>query len=1128
VIFAGGVVERTAGETEVAASTLHFDLLGEPRWRTPAAHGRLAAHDAAFVALLAIEGPQARDVLFGRLSPGTNSKTAGVKMRQRIKRLRERTGHLIVDAGDSIRFLADVRCDLQSLAEIDADALLDAQDLLAGCEFGDNEFLEGWVLTQRERLRRERADVLAGHAAALQERGELAKALRMAERIVALAPPLEHGWRRLMRLHYLRGDRSAAIEAFERFETLMREETGARPSAETLQLLRDIEHAEHIAPSAPQVVPVSLVRPPLRVGREREWRAMARAWSAGRAFLMMGDAGIGKTRLLTDLQQASPGARMDRSRPGDAQTPYAVLARLVRCVLPMLRRPPDETTRAELARIAPELGIAPASPAQEAALWRAVENLLQAAAASGLTALLVDDLHFADTATLDALRWLSASPQLTCLHFGFASRPLASSPHARLLRDWLDDSHRPERIEVAPLTQADIEQLVGSIGLPAFAEPGVCARLFAHAGGHPLFTLETLKDAFLHGRSLVGEALPVPTTVQDLLERRLSELPEACASLLRVAAVAGAELTVERAARMLGRSPLQLAEAWTRLETANVLAGQRFAHDLVHESALRLVPSALRRVLHAALAALLAEDGSVNPARVGAHWQAAERWGEAARCWFAAGASARQAGRLVEEVDLLERSADCHHRAGDEAGEFDARAAVFYSVLLRHGPAKGLEALPALQLLAQTPAQRMQCLLIRAEAMIDLERGSEALGDTEAALQQARSNPEHLSDALCLHGMALVQSGRVQEAVFTEEQAAEVARSAGLKVQEQRAVSSLAYVLYTAGRLGESVKAHAESLRLADALGHQTEAAAAAAEIAATLAVVGDVPASREWARRARRRFVDMGFERDSPLGCINLMVLGNGAAYLGEFSEAFEALTEAVRMSSERARSNLQGQSLVGLALLSLTLGDSGKVRALVDRLPEDTIPGRRMQAELLLARAEEMDGHDGAPHFRRLDALMQRHPDLPLVQSAWIEWSYQGDPSLVVARLRPVRAEFEAQGLHGTARLLLLREIDRLGDIDAPDASAVAAQHARLLLPYVAEGMSAKTYVPEAWCILARAFERIGDSAQTAACLDLARNWILERALPKVPHDRRQAFLTHNPVNRRVLSASTERPRA
>ncbi len=1109
------------------ASVLQFDLLGEPRWRTRTGHGRLAAHDAALIALLVIDGPQARDVLYGRLSPGTLPKAAGVVMRQRIKRLRERLDHPVVDTGDSVRIVDGVRCDVQSLESLGVDPLIDAQDLLAGCEFGDNEFLDDWLRVQRERLRRERADALAGHAAVLQNQGELARALRVSERVVTLAPLMEHGWRRLMRLHYLRGDRTAAVEAFERFEALLRRETGARPSVETQQLLAEIERAEQVVPSASQIVPVSLIRPPLRVGRDREWKAMSRAWSAGRAFLMLGGAGIGKTRLLTDLLQAHAGARMERSRPGDAQTPYAVLARLLRCVLPMLNTPPDEPTRAQLARIVPELGDAPAAPAQQALLWNATERLLHAATTSGLTALLVDDLHFADTATLDALRWLSASSALSDLHFGFASRPLEASPHATLLREWLDDSHRPERIEVALLTQADVEQLVGSLDMHPFAAPDIGERLFAHAGGHPLFTLETLKDVLLHGRDLASEALPAPSTVQDLLESRLRELPADCTDLLRVAAVAGADLTVERAAKMLSCSPLDLALAWTRLETSNILAGQRFAHDLVHDSALRLVPTALRRVLHASLAAVLADDASVAPGRVAAHWQAAERWGEAGRRWFAAAVAARQAGRLVEEVELLDRAAACHAQAGDEAGEFESRAAVFYSVMLRQGAVAGLEALPALQALARTPAQRLQCLLIRAEALVDLERGSEALGDTEAAMQQAQSQPAALSDALCLHGMALAQSGRAQEAVAIEEQAADVARTAGLKVQEQRAVRSLAYVLFTASRLDESVQVHRESLRLADVNGDQTEAANAAADIAGTLAVVGNVPESREWARRARRRFVDMGFAQDSPLGCINLIVLGNSAAYLGKFNEAIEALCEAVRVSGERSRANLRGQSRVALASLWLTLGDSQAARAVLAELPEDVVPGRRMQVELLLARAEEMEGRSGAAHWERLAALMQRNPDLPVVQSAWIEWSYQGDAKRVVERLRPVRAQFESLGLRGNACLLLLREVDRLCDIDEPEAITLAAAHARDLLPCVAEGMSAKTYVPQAWSILARAFERAGESAQAGACVALAHEWITELALPDVPSVRRKAFLERNPINRHVLAAMAKRPR-
>ena len=64
----------------------------------------------------------------------------------------------------------------------------------------------------------------------------------------SIDPLAEHAQRRLMRLHYLRGDRASAIAAFERFEQRLKDELGTRPSAETIELLATIEGA--VAPRA--------------------------------------------------------------------------------------------------------------------------------------------------------------------------------------------------------------------------------------------------------------------------------------------------------------------------------------------------------------------------------------------------------------------------------------------------------------------------------------------------------------------------------------------------------------------------------------------------------------------------------------------------------------------------------------------------------------------------------------------------------------------------------------------------------------------------------------------------------------------------------------------------------------
>ena len=410
----------------------------------------------------------------------------------------------------------------------------------------------------------------------------------------------------------------------------------------------------------------------------------------------------------------------------------------------------------------------------------AVEKVLEAALAKGLAAILVDDLHFADIATLEALRWLSASPALAGLRFGFASRPLEDDGAvARLLQDWLDDSHRPERIGLRLLALADIEALVATLGLPELASPGLAGKLSRHAGGQPFFMLETLKDVLRGAHDPAADTLPSPTTVQTRIQRRLRELPARSLDLLRVAAVAGIDLSVDRAAQLLHCGALALADPWADLEAANVLQGLRFAHALVHDGALRLVPLAVQRVLHAALAGLLARDALVPPGRVAEHWQAAERWADAAPCWHAAGSAARLAGRLVEQALQLERAAQCFGQAGNAAGEFDARHASLDGALIRNGGAAVLAALPRLQALAETPERHLKCRLTQAEALIDLGRCDEAIEAASAAVHAADDPPALLGDALCLQGMALAQRERFDEAIAAEQRAAEAARIHG-------------------------------------------------------------------------------------------------------------------------------------------------------------------------------------------------------------------------------------------------------------------------------------------------------------------------------------------------------------
>lgn len=1103
-------------------SALRFELLGRPGWRLGSGSlNELSPQDAALAALLALDGPCARDTLAGRLWAESNQRQAANNLRKHVSRLRALTGHAIFDAAATVRLLEDVRVDVLAVAELPPGTLLDAE-FLAGCDYTNNDFLGPWVDARREAVRSMRADALAGHAEALERSGELAPAIRLALRITELAPFQEVAWRRLMRLHYLRGDHTAAVDTFERFEAWLREQTGARPGPETLRLLSTIERGAQAA-HPQRRIPVSLVRPPRRVGRETEWLAMQRAWSAGRAFLLVGDAGSGKTRLLEDwAQHQSPSMLIERARPGDAQVPFSLLARVLRAAAAWPGVHFDDFTRHEVARLVPELGPAPQAPTREAQLRHAAEALLRAAAAAGLAALMLDDLHFADLATLEALRWLSASSALGALRFGMAARPVEEGPVQALLGLWLRDSQRPEQIPLVPLSPHAIGELLGSLDLPEFGSPELALRLHAHAGGHPLFTLETLKDAWLHQRDLRTDALPRPQTVHALIEGRLRELPAAAMDLVRVAAVAGADLDANRAARLLEVSPLSLSDAWGTLEKANILQGTRFAHDLMQECALALVPQALRRALHAVLAELLSADARVPPARVADHWQAAQRPAEAGHWWHRAGLAARMAGRLQEQQVMLERAAACHREAGNSAAEFESVRAGFDGLLLRHGGVAVLAALPRLESLAGTAASLLECHLVQAEALLDGQRSSEALEVASSAVRMASHVPTRLGDALCLQGMALAQLGRAEEAEEASRRAADVAHAARDPMQELRALRSLAYSLYALGRLGDALPVQRRAAQLARALGDEAESAAAEASIAALLAAAGDVPESHAQAVRAGCRYEAMGLAQNSTVGAANLLVWGTSAAYLGRFAEALDKLQAALRMAGAEATVAAQAKARICLAAVWLVLGESQSARALVVQLPAGTPPGMRMQAALVLARADHSDGLDGREQLQRLGRLGAEHPDVPLMQSAWVEWSYQGETEPVLKRLRALREQIAALGLPGAARSVQLREVARLAEREDRAAIALAASHAGELLPHIAHGMNAKTYPPEGWATLKQAFERAGMTAQALECRAQAVAWIRELALPHVPEGHREGFLWRNPINRAWLGGA------
>ncbi|HET9024049.1 MAG TPA: BTAD domain-containing putative transcriptional regulator, partial [Burkholderiaceae bacterium] len=597
-----------------ASAVIHLRLLAVPALvlgnGAPLA---LERKDAALLALLAVDGPLPRARAAAQLWPDAEPQKARNSLRQRLFRLRRSAGCEVV-VEDSALALADgVDHDLAALPlRLASDPSAAAGELLGAFGYEDCEEFDDWVRSARERVRALRRDAIAAAVAHEEACGHVARALVYAERLVAEDPLSEQAHRLLMRLHYRRGDRSAALAAYARCRQVLRDQLAAHPSSETRELAQLIERSGELPGGHARPVPPAIARPPLLIGREREWRLLEDAWRRGRVAVLLGDAGMGKTRLLGDFAQ-SRGIPLIGARPGDERVPYSLLARLLRTALgpgaDMLSGTAlDAEVRAELARVLPELGASPSGTMNEARFRQAVMGALGVRRAAGLAGLALDDLHFADAASLELLPLLAVELRLALAVRG-AETPVA-------LAGWQRAEDGAALIEVAlpPLTEADVRQLLDSLALDGIDPARLAAPLAQHTAGNPYFVLETLGALVAQPVGATGR-LPTTPTVGTLIERRLAQLSPSALRLARVAALAGADFNAALAAHVLQSHPLDLTEAWAELERAHVLRGDGFVHDLIGDVAARAVPGPIAELLHRGIAEYL-EARSGAPARI--------------------------------------------------------------------------------------------------------------------------------------------------------------------------------------------------------------------------------------------------------------------------------------------------------------------------------------------------------------------------------------------------------------------------------------------------------------------------------------------------------------------------------
>ncbi|MFG2049489.1 ATP-binding protein [Micromonospora sp. NPDC048935] len=393
----------------------------------------------------------------------------------------------------------------------------------------------------------------------------------------------------------------------------------------------------------------------------------------GATVWVEGEPGIGKSSLM------AAGARLGRESgcqvaEGVAdQLAHPPLLGVLRDCLEIGPRAADPRR----ARIAAFLGgrrsALDLADATHAAAVEMVVALVDELCTDGPMVLVVDDVQWADDASLDVCRRLTSVAAHLPLLLVLSYRPGAHRSAVRRLRD-VSRRRDVVRIPLGPLSPDAVRDLLAElVGAP----PGAgFVRLASQAVGNPLFLRELAESLVREGLVDIGAEAEVrdsgrsvvPRSLAAALESRLSTVPDGTVELMRAAALLGGEFTVTELAALLGRPAIDFSADLEEAVAAGILveagARMRFRHPLLRQALYDGVPAALRAALHLDAARAL-EAASVESQRVAQHLLASgvvgHRW---ARRWLtdAAPVLAGCAPHLAAE--LLRREID--HDPGDE------------------------------------------------------------------------------------------------------------------------------------------------------------------------------------------------------------------------------------------------------------------------------------------------------------------------------------------------------------------------------------------------------------------------------------------------------------------------------
>jgi ATP/maltotriose-dependent transcriptional regulator MalT len=741
----------------------------------------------------------------------------------------------------------------------------------------------------------------------------------------------------------------------------------------------------------------------------------------GKVLLIEGDPGTGKTGLLGGIinEAAERHFSLATAEADEIgrRTPFAPL---LTALQDAVRGLPSETSSLS----------APESWAPVVSKLRA---LLERRAAASPLLVSLDELHYADPATLYALRHLTRQLASHRLAWSLARSTILQRDHASVLFDLLA-REGAARVALGPL---DGEAVAGTIAdiLGAVPDPGL-RQLAADAAGNPFLLTELILGlqeehaVLVKSGTAVLIASQLPRRLRDATGRWLGRLSQGTGRMIEAAAILGREFRLDDVAQMLEETPVAMIPLVNEAMAAGILRSGTesftFRHDLMRRAVVEAMPGPTRQLLHRQAGQIFVARGSAKKAA--AHLLKGARHPDPAVMTSLEAAAAQLARSHPQAAaDLFLRVLDL--TPATDAGRFSGtvRAADALTAAARLDDATALVRTALAR--PQPPEADTRLRVVLSSILVLRGSPQDALDETEAVLRRPHLTAEMRAGVFVTQLQALSGLGENARAFSLAEDIRTGSHELGDPAQAA-ALQVVAAINWDEGRLERGLRLISEAVRRARGITPDVRDFQPLFALAAMLIDVRQLEEAEEVILAASDGMREF---RPSALESVPAVLLARVELARGRTDDAHAEAEKALTIADTFGVPPHGSLAHSLLSVIALRKGDLRAAGSHIRNRPDVThyITGHA-RTESLLARAQFVEASVGAE--TALQVLDGIYTDLPLRRHVLI-----GEPTASAWLARTALAAGRDELATGVARVA--NELAR--DNPGFDVMTVAAAH-------------------------------------------------------------------------------------